>query len=295
MASTASDGRPRQRTLASAVTVQGIGLHTGIPAEVRLSPAPEDHGWTLVRTDVEPPAVIPVSVRHRVETPRCTALGLRGVTVMTVEHLLATLMALGVDNVRVEVRGPELPILDGSAAGWVEALDRAGLVEQAAPRRLRRLSRSIWVGDADRFAAAMPWRDLRVSFAFISDHPGLGDQFAELTVTPETFRREIAPARTVAFAAEVGRLRAQGVGLGGSLDNVLLVADDGPVGGFRLADEVARHKLLDLIGDLALAGPLAARVVAVRGNHALTARLVEAMEQVLEGTEGKEGTDAGHR
>lgn len=295
MASTASDGRPRQRTLASAVIVRGIGLHTGIPAEVRLSPAPKDHGWVLVRTDVEPPAVIPVSVRHRVETPRCTALGLGGVTVMTVEHLLATLMALGVDNVRVEVRGPELPILDGSAAGWVEALDRAGLVEQAAPRRLRRLSRAIWVGDADRFAAAIPWRDLRVSFAFISDHPGLGDQFAELTVTPETFRREIAPARTVAFAAEVERLRAQGLGLGGSLDNVLLVADDGPVGGFRLADEVARHKLLDLIGDLALAGPLAARVVAVRGNHALTARLVEAMEQVLEGTEGKEGTDAGHR
>ncbi|HEY8498486.1 MAG TPA: UDP-3-O-acyl-N-acetylglucosamine deacetylase [Limnochordales bacterium] len=290
-----SGGTPRQRTLAGEVTLHGVGLHTGVETAVRLRPAPVGRGWSLVRTDVDPPVAIPVSVRHRAATPRCTALEAGGISVLTVEHLLATLLAMGVDNVRIEVAGPELPILDGSALPYVEALDRVGLVEQSAPRRVRQLPQAVWVGDAERFAAAMPWPELRVSFAFISDHPGVGDQFAEFTVTPETFRAEIAPARTVAFAREVASLQARGLGLGGRPDNVLLITDQGPAGGWRLPDEVARHKLLDLIGDLALAGPLAARVVAVRGSHALTARLVEAVEKVLEGTDGKEGDDAGHR
>ena len=288
-------GAARQTTLATDVTLEGIGLHTGKPARVRLSGAPEDHGRVLVRTDVDPPVPIPVSVRCRLDVPRCTALGAGGVSVMTVEHLLAALAGMGVDNVRIEVDGPELPALDGSALPWVEAIERAGLAVQSAPRRIRRLPRAVWVGDAERFIAAMPWPELCVSFAFISDRPGLGDQFAEFTVTPEVFRAEIAPARTVAFADEVHELQARGLGLGGHLDNVLLIGDEGPVNGFRLPDEVARHKILDIIGDLALAGPVAARVVAVRAGHALTAQLVEAMERLWQTTEGKDAGDARHR
>lgn len=295
MPSEPSHGLTPQKTLATDVTVEGVGLHTGKPARVRLSGAPEDHGWVLVRTDVDPPARIPVSVRYRLDVPRCTALGTDGAAVMTVEHLLAALSGLGVDNVRIEVDGPELPALDGSALPYVEAIDRAGLTVQSAPRRVRRLHRAVWVGDGHRFIAAMPWPELRISFAFISDRPGLGDQFAEFTVTPGVFRAEIAPARTVAFADEVDRLQAQGLGRGGQLENVLLIGDGGPVNGLRLPDEVARHKILDLIGDLALAGPVAARVVAVRAGHALTARLVEAMERLWRTAEGKDAGDARHR
>ena len=283
-----------QTTLANNVELRGIGLHSGKPARVRLCGAPEDHGRVLVRIDVDPPVSIPVSVRYRLDVPRCTALGVDGVSVMTVEHLLAALAGLGVDNVRIEVDGPELPALDGSALPYVEAIERAGVVAQSAPRRIRRLTRAVWVGDENRFIAAFPWPELCVSYAFISEHPGLADQFAEFTVTPEVFRTEIAPARTVAFADEVRKLQAQGLGLGGGLDNVLLIAEDGPVNGFRLPDEVARHKILDIIGDLALAGPVAARVVAVRAGHALTARLVEALERLWQSDGGKDVGDARH-
>lgn len=287
-------GEP-QRTLAADVELEGPGLHTGRHARVRLVPAPEDHGRVLVRVDVDPPAAIPVSARHRLPIPRCTALGAGGVSVMTVEHLLAALAGMGVDNVRIEVEGPELPALDGSALPYVHAIERAGLVEQRAPRRIRALRRALWEAEGDRFVAAIPWPELRVSYAFMSDRPRLADQFVEFTVTPEVFRAEIAPARTVAFLDEVRDLRARGLGLGGRPDNVLVIGDQGPVGELRLPDEVARHKVLDLVGDLALAGPVVARVVAVRAGHELSARLARAMEQAWESSDGKDAGDAGHR
>ncbi|MEW6047528.1 MAG: UDP-3-O-acyl-N-acetylglucosamine deacetylase [Bacillota bacterium] len=279
---------PTQKTLAHEVSLEGVGLHTGGRCRVRLLPAPVDSGLQLVRTDLGRPVAIPVSVRSRLPGARTTALGTPEASVMTVEHVLAALSGLGVDNARIEVEGPEAPVLDGSALPYVEAIERAGVVAQARARRVRRLPRAVWVGDPERFMVAMPWPELRISFAFISDHPGLGDQFVEITVTPESFRGEIAPARTVAFAGEVERLQERGLGLGGSLDNVLLIGEDGPVNTPRFPDEVARHKILDVVGDLALAGPLCARVVAVRGGHELTARLVQKMVDLWE-TGGEAG------
>ncbi|MBE3599427.1 MAG: UDP-3-O-[3-hydroxymyristoyl] N-acetylglucosamine deacetylase [Limnochordaceae bacterium] len=276
-----------QTTLARSVTVEGTGLHTGRPARVKLAPMPPGSGLRLVRTDVSPPAEIEVSVRSRAPVPRCTALASPAARVMTVEHLLSALAGLGIDNVRIEVDGPEIPALDGSAARWVELVDRAGVVEQDAPSRSRRLPEVVWVGDGERFILAAPGEGLRVSFLFTADRPGLQDAFVEFDVTPEVFRREIAPARTVAFLDEVEQLRRHGLGLGGTPDNVVLVGPQGPVTPLRFADEIARHKVLDLIGDLALAGPLQARVVAIRAGHELTARLVSRIWQALRPTEWK--------
>ena len=265
----------RQTTLGEPVALSGTGLHTGRPARVVLRPAPEDHGRVLRRVDLDPPMDIPVHPQAVLSSRRCTALGRNGAQVMTVEHLLAALAGLEVDNVLVEVEGPEIPALDNSAAPFVEAIGRAGVVEQSAPRRVRRLRRAVWAGQAaeGRLAVALPSASLTVACAFISDRPALGDQYAEFELTPEVFVREVAPARTVAFLDEVQALREQGLGLGGRAETVVLVGPDGVQGPLRFPDEVVRHKILDLLGDLALAGPLAARVIAIRSGHGLIQEL----------------------
>lgn len=254
---------------------EGVGLHTGRPARVVVRPAPPDHGLVLRRVDVQPPVTLPAQVGFLAPARRCTALGFGEVTVLTVEHLLAALAGLGVDNALIEVEGPEVPALDGSALPFVEAMQQAGLVELGECRRMRRLARAVWAGDAaaGAFAVAMPAERFSVTYAFISDHPGLADQFAAFDILPEVFAREVAPARTVAFREEVEALLREGLGRGGSRENVVLVGPAGVEGKLRFADEVVRHKVLDLVGDLALAGPLSARVIAVRSGHRLAHEL----------------------
>ena len=271
----------RQKTLAREAVLSGTGLHTGQASRVVLRPAPADHGRVVRRVDVQPPVAIPVRPDSVVASRRCTALGRDGVQVLTVEHLLAALSGMGVDNILVDVDGPEVPGLDNSAAPFVEAIQQSGLVEQDAPRRVRRLKRSIWVADAERggLVLAMPADRLTVAYAFVSDRPALPDQYAEFVVTPEVFARELAPARTVAFLDELERLRREGLGLGGRAEHLVVVGPDGVQGQLRFADEVVRHKILDLVGDLALAGPLEARVIAVRSGHRLTQELVRRIVQ----------------
>ena len=265
----------RQRTLAREAILSGTGLHTGQAGRVVLRPAPADHGVVVRRVDVHPPVAIPVRPDAVVAARRCTALGRGGVQVMTVEHLLAALSGMGVDNVLVDVEGPEVPGLDNSAGPFVEAIRQAGLVEQEAPRRVRRLRRALWAGDAERgqLVLAMPAERFTVAYAFVSDRPVLPDQYAEFVVTPEVFARELAPARTVAFLDEVEALRREGLGLGGRAEDLVVVGPEGVLGQLRFADEVVRHKILDLVGDLALAGPLLARVIAVRSGHRLAQEL----------------------
>ena len=271
----------RQRTLAREVKLEGAGLHTGQPCRLRLGPAPPDSGWQLRRVDVRPPVTIPVGPQAVVAAPRCTALGVDGVQVMTVEHLFAALSGLAVDNVAIEVDGPEVPALDNSALPFVQAVLEAGLQDQPAPRRVRRLRRAVWVLEAERgqMAVAMPCHELRVAYAFVSDRPALEDQYGEFAVRPQTFARELAPARTVAFLDEVQELRRRGLGLGGTADSVVLVGPQGYAGPLRFADEVVRHKILDLVGDLALAGAVRARVLAVRSGHRLHHQLARRILQ----------------
>jgi len=272
--------RPRQ-SLCRAVSSAGIGLHSGKPARLTLRPAPPGCGIVFRRLLPGPPVEIPARVEHLVSTRAATVLGRQGARVGTVEHLLAALVGLGVDDLRIDVEGEELPALDGSAAGFVALLHRAGLrrqghaVEPLRPRHALELQ----LGTAR--GRVLPAERLGIAYAIDFPHPALGRQRYELEpVTPAAFEREVATARTFGFLADAEALGAAGLARGASLENSVVFGDEAALGpaGLRWPDEPVRHKLLDLLGDLALLGrPLAARVEIERGGHALHAALVRAL------------------
>ena len=274
---------PRQQSLRTAIGCVGIGVHSGARVSLGLHPAPADHGIVFRRTDLG--RDIPARYDHVVDARLATTLGLpddSSVRVGTVEHVLAALAGLGIDNALITLDGPEVPILDGSAAPFAFLIDCAGTAELDAPRRLMAPRRVVRVEDGAAFAelrpvAAADGLDMRLSIAF--DASAIGRQEIALRLAPETFRAELAPARTFALAAEVAQLREAGLAQGGSLDNAVVV-DGARVlnpGGLRMEREFARHKLLDAVGDLALAGfGICGRFVAHRTGHALNNRLLRA-------------------
>lgn len=272
----------RQHTLGGAIDVQGTGLHSGSAVRVSLRPTAAATGVMLVRDDIAGAEPIPVHVDRVVEGRFATSLGTAGWRVSTVEHLLAALLAAHVDNVVIGVSGPEVPVFDGSAAPWLEHIARVGLAEQQAPRRALRLTRRIEVRDGDRYASAEPAEELRVSARIEYPHPLIGVQELSTPLSNGQFEHDIAWARTFGFLAEVEALRASGLIRGGTLDNAVVYAPDGTVvneGGLRRPDEAVRHKVLDMIGDLALLGhPLIAHVRAELPGHSLTHDLVRAIQ-----------------
>jgi UDP-3-O-[3-hydroxymyristoyl] N-acetylglucosamine deacetylase len=267
-----------QRTIGAAVACSGTGLHSGAPARVRLLPAPEDAGIAIVRAVDGRRVEIPARSEFVVSTERATTLAREGVCAATVEHLCAALYGLGVDNLRAELDGPELPALDGSAAPWVELLRRAGPCEQASPRRHLVLGREVEVREGGRWIRAEPADRLSLAYAIDYDHPAVGRQALAIEgLDSERFAREIAPARSFAFASELRDLARAGLARGGSLASAVLVGEHGVVNpeGLRFPDELVRHKVLDLLGDLALLGSrLRARVRVERGGHRLHQALV---------------------
>jgi UDP-3-O-[3-hydroxymyristoyl] N-acetylglucosamine deacetylase len=276
-------GGVQQRTLASAIGCVGIGLHSGRKVSLVLSPAPAGAGIVFHRADLD--IDIPARFDHVVDTRLCTMLGSAAhpqAKVATVEHLMAALAATGITNARVSVDGPELPILDGSAADFVFLIDCAGIVLQDAAQPAIEVLRTIRVEQGDAFCELRPaplaGLDMSVSIAF--DAPAIGRQAWSMTLSATGFRAEIARARTFTLASEVAQLQANGLALGGSLANAVVV-DGARVlnpGGLRMADEFVRHKLLDAVGDLALAGAaIRGRFIAHRGGHALNNRLLRAL------------------
>jgi UDP-3-O-[3-hydroxymyristoyl] N-acetylglucosamine deacetylase len=267
-----------QQTIAEKVSCTGIGLHSGAPTQLVLHPARADEGITFVRTDCKAPIEIPARSRELSSTHLATSLGRGEGSVRTVEHLLAALFGLGIDNVRVEVDGPELPVMDGSSAPFVYLIRSAGVFRQRERRRTLRIRRPIEIRDGDRRIAIEPARDFRVSYAVDFDHPAIGRQ--ELQLAPldaDRFDREISAARTFGFLRDVRALWGAGLARGGSLDNAVLLDEHRVVNpqGLRWPDEFVRHKILDLCGDLALLGvPLVGHVRVERGGHALHQRLV---------------------
>ncbi len=271
-----------QRTLAAPIDCVGIGLHSGRRVRLVLSPAPADTGIVFRRSDLG--RDIPARFDHVVDTRLCTVLGLPDeplVRVGTVEHLMAALVGAGIHNALVEVDGPELPIHDGSAAAFLFLLDCAGSVELDEMMPQIEVRRTVRVAQGDAFAELRPapfGLDMAVSIAF--DAAAIGRQALSLRLTPDSFRDEVARARTFTLAGEVAQLRAAGLARGGSLENAVVV-DGARVlnpGGLRMVDEFVRHKLLDAVGDLALAGaPLRARFVAHKCGHALNNRLLRAL------------------
>lgn len=272
----------RQATLASSRRVSGVGLHTGHRVSVTLRPAPEGHGIVFRRTDlgIEVPALAEEAGRF----DHATALGARGREVGTVEHLLSAAFGAGLDNLVVEIDGPEVPILDGSARPWLEAFAAAGLARQAAPAVAFTPRRTLVVpSPTGKRLEIRPARDLRVTYTIDFPNPAIGRQSLTFVVTPESFASHVAPARTFGFLAEYETLKAHGLARGASPDNCIVVGDDRiENGSLRFPDEFVRHKVLDLLGDLALVGrPVTGHVVAYRAGHALHASLARLVRDEL--------------
>ena len=264
-----------RRTLKRAVGCTGIGLHSARPVRLVLKPAPAEHGLRFRRTDVG--VEIPASLEYVARLDHATTLSRDGVGVETVEHLLSALYALGVDNALIEVDGPEIPILDGSAAPFVILIHEAGLKPLPAPRRYLKVTRPVEVVRGGKSIRITPADHFQVSYTIGFDHHLLRHQAVSFRVTSETFAESIAPARTFGFLREVEQLRRNGLALGGSLENAVVIGETGVLNNkLRFEDEFARHKVLDAVGDLALLGyPLAGHVQASKAGHALHAALVQ--------------------
>ena len=260
----------RQRTVARAVEVRGHGLHTGAASVVKLCPAPPDTGLRFRRTDLPGAPEVPASVEAVHSVYRETALRRGEAVVRTVEHLLAAAHGLRIDNLWIEVSGAEPPALDGSAAPWCRALRDAGAVAQEAAARRLRVRRPFRVEMGRSRYEVRPAGSCRVSATIHFDHPLIGRQTAEARIEPEVFAREVAPARTFGLSSWREALHARGLALGATRENTLVLTADGLEAGqaLRFRDEFVRHKILDLVGDLALVGArLQCHVIAERPGH----------------------------
>lgn len=265
-----------QRTIGGEVEFHGVGLHTGEEATVRLVPAPPESGIVVVRTDLSPPVRIPITLENRREHPRRTSFAEGEAEVHTIEHLLAALAVLGVQNLTIELDGRELPGLDGSSAEYYDGIEGVGLVEQETRARTIQVRDSIGVQAEGSSLVALPSDGrFRVSYTLHYESPNQITQFASFVIDPETFRREIAPARTFVMESEVRELQSRGLGRGASPSNTLIVGPNGPVDNeYRFPDELVRHKILDLIGDLYVLGRrMRGHLVAHRSGHALNSEL----------------------
>ncbi|GBE42091.1 UDP-3-O-[3-hydroxymyristoyl] N-acetylglucosamine deacetylase [bacterium BMS3Bbin10] len=272
----------RQTTLASEIALNGIGVHTGAPVSIHLSPADINTGICFVLPDGDDGEIeLPASSDAISNVTLCTVLSDgNGASVATVEHLLAAVRALGVDNIRIEIDSGEVPIMDGSSVQFVDALDEAGIREQGAPRRFIKVLKPVRIEDGRAWAELSPHDGFRIDIGIEFDTPLIGNQRIRLEITPDTFRDELARARTFGFMKDVERLWATGLALGASLENTVAIGEDRVINpeGLRFADEFVRHKALDAVGDLALAGaPILGAYRSQRGGHRLNAMVLKAL------------------
>lgn len=265
---------PNQATLREAIAFSGFGLHTGAAVNVRIRPAAVDAG---LRFRLDDAVEFPATADYIVDTQRATVLGSGGKRVSTVEHLLSALNGMGISNATIAVDGPEIPVLDGSAQPFAEAIAEAGIVAQNAPRRTFAPAAPQIFRDGDRLLALVPAPAFRVRMTIDFPAP-VGAQYYELDVTPEGYRAQIAPNRTFGFKHEVDALVRRGLARGGSLDNAVVFDEGGPLAPLRCANEPVRHKILDLIGDFALLGAYPqCEVIAIKSGHQLHGMALRAL------------------
>jgi UDP-3-O-[3-hydroxymyristoyl] N-acetylglucosamine deacetylase len=265
-----------QRTIRKSVTCSGVGIHSGCHVSLTLKPAPPDTGIVFIRKDINGNPEIPVSIEHIRPALLSTTIGIDGVQIQTIEHLLAAAAGLEIDNLFVEADAPETPALDGSAKPFVSLIQEAGIVSQDRRQTYLKIVRPIEVTDGDKRIAIRPAPTSRITYTIEYGHPLIGRQVYDYDWSQDAFVKDIAPARTFGFLREVETLWEAGLGLGGSLQNTLILSDEGLLndGGLRFVDEFVRHKVLDLIGDMTLLGiPVIGEIEAVRSGHALHARL----------------------
>ena len=265
-----------QKTIRRDISSAGIGLHSGERVEMRLVPAAANSGIRFRRVDLGGEE-IPVAREYLDQTSYATRLRNGSTVVSTVEHVLAAASGLGIDNLIIELNGEEVPIMDGSAGPFVYLMHEAGVRRQQAPRRYIKITEPLRVEEPNKFMAIYPAERLKISYTIDFDHPMIGVQRETYVVTQSAFTRELAPARTFGFLREVEYMRSQGLALGGSIDNAIVVGDNSILNPqLRFPDEFVRHKILDAIGDLTLLGaPLLGHVVGYRAGHRMHAALVE--------------------
>jgi len=284
-----------QRTLQSSASCTGIGLHTGKAVTLTLRPAKPDTGIVFIRTDLGGPP-LRATVANVVDTSLATTLGHRGARVATVEHVLAALRGMGIDNAIVELDAEEAPIMDGSAAPFVVLIRAAGIEIQRRKRRALVVRRTVRVKDGDKVAEFRPSGQFRISYAIAFDHPAIASQTFDYIHANSAFERDLSRARTFGFLNEFEMLKKSGLARGGSLDNAVVVDDDSILNdeGLRYEDEFVRHKVLDAVGDLSLLGvALRGHLVSYKGGHALThALLQELLSDRANYFLAEEGTEA---
>lgn len=268
-----------QRTIEKAVAIGGIGLHTGEKVSMLVKPSPADSGINFIRTDLPNRPLINIRSMALGGGPaasRRTTVASGAIVIETVEHLMAAIAVLGIDNVVIEVDNTELPGLDGSAKGFFDALKAAGVTEQGSPRRVLKIDQPAWVEAEDSFLAIFPSEEYRISYTLSYTNPRALEGFYSVRVDEATFGREIAPARTFCFEEEALVLLKSGYGKGANYENTLVIGANGPIkNAYRFPDEPVRHKVLDLIGDLALVGYVVrGHVIGIRSGHDMNRELV---------------------
>lgn len=274
----------KQKTIAQEVSCSGIGLHTAHKAKITLKPAQTDEGINFVRTDLSGRPVIKANVDSLLppeHSPRRTSVGIDSVEIQTVEHIMAALFGMGIDNIIIELDNNELPGLDGSSLNFLELLKEAGIKELERERHQFALRDPIVIEEGEATLMALPSQDFKISYTLDYDHPLLKTEFMEVNLTEETFKNEVAPARTFCLEEEAMQLQKEGLGLGANYENTLVMGKNGVIKNtLRFPNECIRHKILDLIGDLYLVGcPVMAHIVALRSGHTLNLKLAKKIAQ----------------
>ena len=267
----------RQKTLRNKISCDGVGLHSGKKVQLTLTPADVDTGIIFLRTDLPSRPIIHATAANVTATLRATTLEENGARVFTIEHLMSALNAAGVDNCVIELDAEEPPVLNGNAIDFFKMIQAAGLVKQDKERKIIRVDKIYRVDgeEGKRFVMALPYDGFRVSFVSVNPHPLIGIQYADFEITADIYEKEIAPARTIAYEKEIDALRSMGLGLGGTLENVIVYNDAGWLNKLNYPNELVRHKILDIIGDLRLAGVLNCHIVAAASGHALNTQLAK--------------------
>jgi UDP-3-O-[3-hydroxymyristoyl] N-acetylglucosamine deacetylase/3-hydroxyacyl-[acyl-carrier-protein] dehydratase len=279
----------KQRTIAREVSLQGVGLHTASHATISFKPAPVDSGISFVRVDVPGCPVIKASTDFLVapeRRPRRTSVGVRvpgidDVEVHTIEHLMAALVGIGIDNLTIAIDNQEVPGLDGSSAGFVSAIEKAGIVEQEKDRQYFVVKEPVFLEEDNSSITVVPSSEFKISYTLDYNHPVLKAQYLSLSINEASFKSEIAPARTFCLEEEASELQHQGVGMGANYDNTLVVGKTGVIKNkLRYEDEFIRHKIADLIGDLSMLGQsIKGHVIALRSGHSLNLKTVMKLQQ----------------
>lgn len=269
-----------QRTIAKEITLKGTGIHTGNKASITFKPAEVDNGVNFIRVDLPNKPRIKACAGSLLLEPsfgRRTTIGLRGEEVQTIEHVMAALSSLNIDNIDIEIDANEVPGLDGSSQNFLEAFEKAGVKEQGKERFVFTLKEPVYICEGESSIAVMPAKDFRISYTLSYNHPLLETSFLEIMINAADFKTQIASARTFCLESEVSQLQSQGLGLGANYENTLVLGKDGVIKNkLRFKDEFTRHKILDLIGDLYLAGcPIKAHVIAIKSGHSLNLKIAQ--------------------